>query len=121
VEVVEDDETAERLGEVEPAADRRREDGVGGELLQGDDVRTVGHLTREPLVPPPVPCDVEQLDAGKRATGDLDVAERGRDRLPLRFFEPRERVRRGARDQPDAHDPDATAVCEAGAGGERRA
>ena len=83
MQVVEDDEAAEREVRVERAADRDRQDRVGAALLQRRDVRLVGDLAGEQLVPGPVARDVQDVDAGEAPARDRRGAEARLDELGL--------------------------------------
>ena len=66
VQVVEDDQRAERQRRVDGAADRDADHRVGAELLQRRDVGAVRDMVREPRVSLAVAGDVQHLDVAER-------------------------------------------------------
>jgi len=69
VQVVEDDERAQRELGIERAADRDGEDRVGATGAERRDVGAVGDLAREAQVAVAVARDVDDLGAGEAALG----------------------------------------------------
>ena len=104
VQVVEDDEAAEREVRVQRAADGDREDRVGAALLQRGDVRLVGDHARQQLVAGTVARDVQHVDAGEAPARDRRRPEARLDELGLAVgLDARQRVGARAREDPDPH------------------
>src|SRR3954451_3712570 len=103
VQVVEDDERAQRELGIERAADRDGDDRVGATGAERRDVGAVGDLAREAQVAVAVARDVDDLGAGEAALGDEGGAEGRRDLTRRTGFEVRQRVRARPRDDPDPH------------------